>query len=143
MAQAHASEGHHAHISPLGVYLGVYGALLVLTVLTVVVSYMGLPPTTSIITAMVVALVKASLVCAWFMHLKYDTKFNVIVFLSAVWFAGLFFIFTSFDIQSRGMVLDIEQYGRVRQHNEAASAANAKEERSEAGEAAAAPAAEH
>jgi caa(3)-type oxidase subunit IV len=109
-AHDHHDEGHdHGHgghhISSLGTYLSVFGALLVLTVVTVMVSYMGLPSTLSIVVAMIVASVKASLVCAWFMHLKYDVKFNVLVFLSAVWFAALFFIFTMIDLGSRGAIM--------------------------------------
>jgi cytochrome c oxidase subunit 4 len=96
-------HGEH-HITPLPVYFAVYGALLVLTVVTVGVSYLGLPPLQSISVAMAVALVKASLVGAWFMHLKYDAKFNVFTFLAALWFMASFFVFTFFDLASRDMV---------------------------------------
>lgn len=101
-------QEHHVHVSPLSTYYKVFGALLVLTGVTVAVSFAGLPSTLSIIVAMIVAAIKASLVGAWFMHLKYDTKMNVLVFLSAIWFVGLFFIFTLFDLGSRGSILEIE-----------------------------------
>lgn len=103
-----AVQEHHVHITPLSTYYKVFGSLLVLTVLTVVVSRLGLEPTVSIIVAMAVAGVKAFLVAAWFMHLKYDTKFNVLCFGSAIWFAGLFFIFTCFDLGSRDSILAIQ-----------------------------------
>ncbi|MCP4805420.1 MAG: c-type cytochrome [Proteobacteria bacterium] len=109
-----AVQEHHVHITPLATYFKVFGGLLVLTILTVVVSRLGLEPTTSIIVAMAVASVKAFLVAAWFMHLKYDTKFNVLAFGSAIWFAGLFFIFTCFDLGSRDSILAIQGHDVAR-----------------------------
>jgi len=103
----HAEHGGEHHISPLSTYLIIYGALLVLTVVTVAISYMGLPPVQSITVAMLVAFVKASLVGAWFMHLKYDTRFNVFTFLAALWFMAIFFIFTMFDLTSRDRVTEV------------------------------------
>lgn len=104
-------DNHYVHVSPLSTYLKVFGALLVLTVATVGVSvyaeHVNLDATISIIIAMAVAVVKASLVGAWFMHLKYDTKFNVLLFLSSFWFIALFFIFTCIDLGSRDSIMDI------------------------------------
>ncbi len=93
------------HVSPLSLYFKVFGALLFLTVCTVGVSYAGLPPTLSIIVAMLVASVKAFCVCWWFMHLSHDTKFNILFFLAAIWFIGVFFIFTMYDLTSRDRVM--------------------------------------
>lgn len=107
---AHAADEHHDglghHISPLTTYIGVYLTLLVMTVLTVLVSYAELPPSQSIPAAMAVASVKAFLVAAWFMHLKYDKRFNIFIFCAAIWFMGVFFLFTLFDLTSRGAVLE-------------------------------------
>ena len=47
--------------------------------------------------AMLIATVKASLVCTFFMHLKYDKRFHTIVFLSAIVLATLFVGFTLMD----------------------------------------------
>jgi cytochrome c oxidase subunit IV len=51
-------------------YLFVFGALLVLTVATVGVSYLNLPTTPAIAVGLSIALVKATLVAMYFMHLK-------------------------------------------------------------------------
>lgn len=107
-----ADSAHH--ITPLPTYFAVYGALLVLTVVTVGVSYLGLPTTPALLLAMCIALVKATLVCAWFMHLKYDTKFNIFVFLAAFWFGGSFFLFTFIDLSSRGDILKIQNVHELR-----------------------------
>lgn len=114
---AHGDEHHDGlghHISPLSTYFAVYGALLVLTVLTVAVSYAELPPEQSIPAAVAVASVKATLVAAWFMHLKYDKRFNVFIFLAALWFMAVFFIFTLFDLTSRGKVLETNNHYEFR-----------------------------
>ena len=51
-------------------YMFVFGALLVLTVATVAVSYLRLPETPAVIVGISIALVKAALVAMYFMHLK-------------------------------------------------------------------------
>lgn len=107
-SHAAASHGHGQphpageHISSMGTYLTIFSLLLILTVLTFAVSYAELPGNWSIIAALGVATVKAVLVAGWFMHLKYDTRFNLLVFLSAFWFMTVFFGFTLTDLGSRG-----------------------------------------
>lgn len=56
------------------VYLIVFAALMVLTVVTVGVSYLDLPTPTAIALGMFVALVKGSLVACYFMHLISEKK---------------------------------------------------------------------
>jgi cytochrome c oxidase subunit 4 len=90
----------HEHVSPLSTYFAVFGALLVLTGITYAVSYMNLGAA-SLAVAMIVAFIKATLVCMYFMHLKYDDRFNVFVFLSTILFVGIFFLLTMFDLRSR------------------------------------------
>ena len=51
-------------------YLMVFGALLVLTLVTVGVSYLDLPEAETVTVALVIATIKASLVAMFFMHLK-------------------------------------------------------------------------
>jgi len=51
-------------------YLFVFGALLVLTMVTVGVSYLHLPKAPAITIGLSIALIKASLVAMYFMHLK-------------------------------------------------------------------------
>jgi cytochrome c oxidase subunit IV len=114
-----AHEDHHGpHVSPLSTYLGIYFSLLFLTLVTVGVSYLGLPSSISIVVAMAVASVKAFLVCAWFMHLLYDSKLNIILFLSAFWFMGIFFVFTVSDLSYRDRVM--KSSGTFEQREDAA-----------------------
>lgn len=98
-------EESHEHISPMSIYFKVFGALMVLTGLTYAVSYISLG-SASLPVAIVVATVKASLVCAYFMHLKYDDRYHVFVFLSTLIFVAIFFMFTIFDLTSRSKLID-------------------------------------
>jgi caa(3)-type oxidase subunit IV len=90
----------HEHISPASAYLKVLAALFVLTGLTYAVSFANLGAA-SLPVAMFVAVVKATLVCMFFMHLKYDDRYHVFVFLSTIIFVSIFFTFTLFDLTSR------------------------------------------
>jgi hypothetical protein len=64
---------------------------------------------------MSVALFKATLVATWFMHLIHDTKLNIALFLASLWFMGIFFIFTTFDMSSRGNVMKASSTFEFRQ----------------------------
>ena len=71
------------------VYVMVFAALAVLTVVTVAISYLHLPTHYAIGIALVVATVKASLVALYFMHLISEEK--VILWLLAL--CAAFFVF--------------------------------------------------
>jgi cytochrome c oxidase subunit 4 len=94
---------HVPHVLPLVVYLKTYGALLFLTVLTVVASYLDLGHTFNLICALGIATCKAVTVAAIFMHLLYDQKFFAIIISSSVIFLGIFLAFTMFDTNERGV----------------------------------------
>ena len=72
------------------VYVMVFVALAVLTVVTVGISYIGMRTALAICVAMVVATVKASLVAGYFMHLI--TEQRVIIWLLALCAAFLVFL---------------------------------------------------
>ncbi|PKA02472.1 cytochrome C oxidase subunit IV family protein, partial [Leptospira ellisii] len=59
----------------------------------------------NVIIAMAVATVKASLVLGYFMHLKYDTVLNRVIFGSGLFFLLLLFGFSAADIYTRFKVL--------------------------------------
>ena len=113
----HPHELHH-HVAPKSVYLKILGALLFLTVVTVLVSEANLGPA-SLPVAMIVAVIKASLVIAFFMHLKDDHPYHLFVFVGTLLFIFIYFGFTMFDIQSRNALND-EQETFARWKDEAA-----------------------
>jgi cytochrome c oxidase subunit 4 len=67
----HAKTDGHRHIIGYGVYVLVWLALLAFTALTVSASGIHFGGATLII-ALVIAIVKSSLVLNYFMHIKYD-----------------------------------------------------------------------
>lgn len=73
--------------SHIGKYLAVFGALLVLTAVTVGVSYLHLGIAMAIIVAMIVAVTKGSLVAAYFMHLIGENRaIFIILAITAIFF---------------------------------------------------------
>ena len=99
--QGNHGADHVPHVTPLEHYLAVFAALIVLTAITVGVSYLDFGPWNLVI-AMVVATLKATLVAAIFMHLLYDQRFHAVIFSFAVIFLAIFIVFTSFDTFARG-----------------------------------------
>jgi len=102
---SHAADEHHEHIAPLSMYIGVFAALAVLTVITVGVSELGIPQPYSLILAMIVATCKATLVVTFFMHLLWDDRLNSVVIFGTVIFVGFFFALTMTDLLSRDLLI--------------------------------------
>lgn len=95
---AHGHDDHGlAHTMPLPLLFGVLGALLALTVATVAVTSIDLGAQGNLIVAMIIATVKAALVCVFFMHLLWDKKFNALLFLTSVLLLILFLSLTTND----------------------------------------------
>lgn len=91
--------GHH-HVSSTAMFTNVLITLLFLTFITVATSRFDFGSANMLI-AMAIASVKASLVIAFFMHVKWDTAINKIVFLSSFLFLSLLFVFTLADQATR------------------------------------------
>ena len=111
MSTAHAAshddhaENHAHHVSSLPMLLGVFVVLIIMTVLTVYTAkYVELGFTGNFILAMTIATFKASLVCAFFMHLIHDNKFNSVILFYCLITLGLFILFTAIDLESRAAV---------------------------------------
>ncbi len=105
-------HGHHKaitpdehHITPLSVYLKVAGALFALTFLTVgahaIHHVLG---SAAPLVAFAIAGVKAFLVMAYFMHLKYESIENRVVFALGFIFLIVLFVISITDILSRQLI---------------------------------------
>ena len=79
----HGTESIQEHIK---VYLTVFGALAVLTILTVMASYLDVSSSEAIFLALTIATIKASLVAGYFMHLITEKQ-------TIVWILILTFFF--------------------------------------------------
>jgi len=83
-ADAHDQEHH---VISLALLVAVFVALLFLTVVTVGARYVDFGDF-NLAVALLIAIVKTSLVVLFFMHLYWDSPFNALAFI-----AGMFFVF--------------------------------------------------
>ena len=80
----HVDE-HEAHTSTScrrRLLLAVFGALLVLTFLTVAVTWVDFGRTANVWLALAIAAIKAALVALYFMHLRWDSPFNCLILIA-------------------------------------------------------------
>jgi cytochrome c oxidase subunit IV len=91
----HVREGHGAHsthILPIRVYFIVFGLLLVLLLITVEASYIHLGALLNNGLALTIAIVKATLVVLYFMHVKFSSRLTWL--WAAAGFVWLILMFT-------------------------------------------------
>lgn len=111
MAQAtghghHHDDGEpHFHIVSWQFMTGVFIILLIMTVLTVYTArYVDLGDMGNTLLALGIALFKGALVVGFFMHLHWDNRFNACILLYCILAMFTFFLFTTIDLGSRGLV---------------------------------------
>jgi cytochrome c oxidase subunit 4 len=89
-----AQHDDHALV-PYGLYVQVWGILIVLTVITVAVSYVDMKQVT-VLTACLIAATKGSLVILYFMHIRFERRLYAImimvIFVTYAVFIGLTFV---------------------------------------------------
>lgn len=88
-AHAENTQSCHVHIVPVKVLVGVFLALVALTVITVEAAKYDVG-SADVIVSMAIATIKASLVVFIFMHLWYDKPLNRIAFFFSLIFAAFF-----------------------------------------------------
>ena len=84
------------HLVPMSILVWTTVALLFLTVVTVAVRYVDVGEF-NIVIAIGIAVLKATLVALFFMHLKWDRPFNQIVFVACMAFVVLLIVLTVLD----------------------------------------------
>lgn len=97
----------HSQPTPVYVYVLVYLGLLVLTGLTVGVSELRLPMRQAIFWAVVMASIKATLVIAWFMHVRGGPAINRFILSTSLFFIAVFFTLTMADLTTRSWGFDV------------------------------------
>jgi cytochrome c oxidase subunit IV len=104
------THGETPHALPVKLLVTVFLILVGLTILTVVAT---LFPTGSleIWISMGIATIKASLVAAYFMHLRYDNPMNAVIFIFGLFFVALFLGFILLDSHHYQSTLFINQAG--------------------------------
>ncbi|MSR41219.1 MAG: hypothetical protein EXS10_04875 [Phycisphaerales bacterium] len=101
------AEGHPlvGHLVPVSTLLLTGGALVALTVMTIAVHYVDLGEA-NIYIALVIAGIKATLVCLFFMHLRWDRPFNLLVLVAAMLFVVLMMSFSMMDVDANSYAFD-------------------------------------
>jgi cytochrome c oxidase subunit IV len=91
------------HVVSRKIYFAIFGALMVLTAVTVWVATFDLGRWNAIV-ALSIAVLKATLVVLYFMHVRYSSKLTwVFIFAGVIWLIILF-AFTLSDYLTRGWV---------------------------------------
>jgi len=93
---SHRTHPQVGHVMPLSTLFAVLGTLLVMTFVTVAVSWFDFGRFNLWI-ALGIAVFKASLVLLFFMHLKYDRPMNAIVIIVSIALVVLFIAITLTD----------------------------------------------
>ena len=90
------------HIVSLKVYFTIFFVLMVGTALTVWAGLQDFPGPLNVIVALTIAVVKATLVVLYFMHVRYSSRLIWVVFASALFWLGILFALTLGDYWTRG-----------------------------------------
>lgn len=90
------------HIAAKTTYVAIFASLMVLTGVTVAVAFINLGALNFPV-ALGIAIIKATLVVLFFMHLKYSSKLTKMVVGLAIFFLGIMFALTLTDYLSRGL----------------------------------------
>jgi cytochrome c oxidase subunit 4 len=90
------------HISPKRTYYAIFGALMVLTAVTVGVAFIDLG-VFNFPVALAIAVTKATLVILFFMHVKYSSRLTKLFVGMAFFFLFILFGLTMTDYLSRGL----------------------------------------
>jgi cytochrome c oxidase subunit 4 len=88
------------HVSPKSVYYTIFASLMVLTAITVGVAFINLGPFNFAV-AISIAIVKATLVVLFFMHVKYSSRLTKLFIGTGFFFLFVLFTLTLTDYLSR------------------------------------------
>jgi len=88
----------HAHGPSYKDYIVVFSGLIVLTTMTILISYTGLSESMKMFVAFAIASVKVLLVALIFMHLRYEKSTIVIFAVTPILLAVLFILAISPDV---------------------------------------------
>jgi cytochrome c oxidase subunit IV len=88
------------HILPTRVYYVIFAILMLFTALTVAIAFFDLGPINSF-AALAIAVIKATLVVLFFMHVRYSTRLTWAVVISGLFWLGILLALTMSDYLTR------------------------------------------
>jgi cytochrome c oxidase subunit 4 len=100
------------HIVSKKVYFLIFGALIVGTILTYAAARVDLDHVFSganTVVALTIAVIKATLVVLYFMHVRYSSRLTWVIVVSGFFWLGIMFALTMSDYLSRGQVRPLNE----------------------------------
>lgn len=94
------------HVSSPKLYVLVFLALMVFTVITVVVAYQDFGVLNDVV-ALAIAMAKALLVVLFFMHVKYSTRMTALTAIAGIIWLGILIGLTLNDYLTRGALIAV------------------------------------
>ena len=88
------------HVVPTRVYYAIFAILMLFTAVTVGIAFVDLGPFNAV-AALTIAVVKATLVVLFFMHVKYSTRLTWAVVVGSVFWLGILLTLTLGDYLTR------------------------------------------
>ncbi|HEY7913409.1 MAG TPA: cytochrome C oxidase subunit IV family protein [Blastocatellia bacterium] len=89
------------HIVSRKIYFAIFGALMVLTLITVLVARVDLGVLNNIV-ALTIAVLKATLVVLYFMHVRYSSRLTWVFVIAGLFWLGILIALTLSDYLTRG-----------------------------------------
>jgi cytochrome c oxidase subunit 4 len=92
------------HIVQRKTYFVIFGALMVGTALTVLAAFADLDklfPGANTVVALTIAVVKATLVVLYFMHVRYSSRLTWVIVVAGIFWLSIMFVFTISDYMTR------------------------------------------
>lgn len=94
------TTSHATHIVPVPVYVGVFLALVVGTIVTWQIALIDLGRWNAVV-ALTIAVTKATLVILFFMHVKYSPKLTKLVVIAGIFWLVILLTMTECDLLTR------------------------------------------
>ena len=89
------------HIVQPRVYIGIFLLLMVGTGLTVVAAFRDFPGPLNAVVALTIAVIKATFVILYFMHVRYSSRLIALIIAAALFWMALLFALTISDYSTR------------------------------------------
>ena len=92
------------HIVQRKVYFVIFGLLMFFTILTYYAAQVNLDNVfrgANTVVALTIAVIKATLVVLYFMHVRYSTRLTWVIVVAAIFWLGIMFVYTLSDYATR------------------------------------------
>jgi cytochrome c oxidase subunit IV len=92
------------HIVQRKVYFVIFGLLMVFTALTYYAAQVDMDHIfkgANTVVALTIAVIKATLVVLYFMHVRYSTRLTWVIVAAAIFWLGILFVYTLSDYMTR------------------------------------------